>query len=303
MEIEINHYEVLGFKTTGVEEGLSKLSLDEITKAYRKKALLLHPDKRPNDKNAAVEFQQLKSSYEILKDEKARKLFDDLLRVKLEREQRQTQYDSKRRRMMFDLEERERASFSFSLMTPDLKVRREEERIAKLFMEEIERIRAKHREKSGGFGTPMTPLRSDLNGEDGNSEDLDSEKVLKVSWEGNQDDYSSEKLRNLFEEFGDVVDVVIRSTGSKRRRTKSALVVMENKDAAVSAMGSVCGDLSNPLLVLPLKKAAPTVSSSPFPPRYVEPEVPVASNLVGASYQAKEASILDKLRKAAEKQK
>ncbi|KAF5197044.1 Dnaj-like protein [Thalictrum thalictroides] len=298
MEIEINHYKILGFQTT--EEEGSKLTQIEISKAYRIKALELHPDKRPNDPNAVVEFQQLKSSYEILKDEKARKLFDDLLRVKSEQKQRQSQYDFKRRRMMSDLEERERASFATS-MTPDFKVKREEERIAKLFMEEIERIRAKHGRGSGGVGTPTTttPLRS----EEGKSEGLDGEKVLKVSWEGNEDDYSSQKLRDLFKEFGDVEDVVIRSTGSKRRRTKSALVVMANKDAAVSAMGSVCGDLSNPLLVLPLNKVAPTVSSSPFPPRYVEPEVPVASNLVGASYQAKEASILDKLRKAAEKQK
>ncbi|PIA37002.1 hypothetical protein AQUCO_03100032v1 [Aquilegia coerulea] len=41
MEIEINHYEVLGFKTTGVEEGSSKLSLDEITQAYRRRNFLL----------------------------------------------------------------------------------------------------------------------------------------------------------------------------------------------------------------------------------------------------------------------
>ncbi|KAF5206253.1 hypothetical protein FRX31_004159 [Thalictrum thalictroides] len=87
-----------------------------------------------------------------------------------------------------------------------------------------------------------------------------------------------------------VEDVVIRLTGSKRRRAKSALVVMANKDAAVSAMVS---DLLNPLLVLPLNKATPAVFSSPFPPR----DVPVASNLVGVSYEAKEASILDKLLK------
>ncbi|KAG5612805.1 hypothetical protein H5410_024086 [Solanum commersonii] len=45
-------------------------------KAYRKKALELHPDKRPDDPNAHENFRKLKTSYDILKDEKNRKLFD-----------------------------------------------------------------------------------------------------------------------------------------------------------------------------------------------------------------------------------
>ncbi|CAA3021600.1 dnaJ homolog subfamily C member 17-like [Olea europaea subsp. europaea] len=83
----------------------------EITKAYRLKALELHPDKRPDDPNAHDDFQKLTTSYAVLKDEKARKLFDDLLRVKREKFQRQSQQDSKHRKMMSDLGERERYAF------------------------------------------------------------------------------------------------------------------------------------------------------------------------------------------------
>ncbi|KAK4369826.1 hypothetical protein RND71_009301 [Anisodus tanguticus] len=79
------------------EEG-SKLSQNDISKAYRKKALELHPDKRPHDPNAHLNFQKLKTSYNILKDEKHRKLFDDLLRV-----QRQSQQDSKHKTMMSEI--------------------------------------------------------------------------------------------------------------------------------------------------------------------------------------------------------
>lgn len=39
----------------------------------------MHPDTRPNDPNAVAEFQSLLASYEILKDEKARKYFDNLM--------------------------------------------------------------------------------------------------------------------------------------------------------------------------------------------------------------------------------
>ncbi|KAL2521177.1 J domain-containing protein [Forsythia ovata] len=71
-----DHYAVLGLPSG--EEG-AKLSEKEITKAYRLKALELHPDKRPDDPNAHSNFQKLTTSYAILKDEIARKLFDDLL--------------------------------------------------------------------------------------------------------------------------------------------------------------------------------------------------------------------------------
>ncbi|KAF9621730.1 hypothetical protein IFM89_027584 [Coptis chinensis] len=301
MEIEIDHYEILGLPSG--EEG-SKLTLDEIKTAYKKKSLKIHPDKNLNNPNAATEFKTLSASYKILKDEAARKLYDDLLRVRRGKRQRQVQYERekqqreatygvKRRTMMNDLEERERASFA---VDPVGKAREEEERIARRFREEVERIRAMHAKKSGMAGRKRSEPEGEKRGGNGNN-GLDGEKVLKVSWEGNEDAYSAERLKELFKEFGEVEDVVIRS--NKKRRTRSALVVMANKDSAVFAMGSVCGDLKNPLLVMPLNKAAPVEGSSVFPPRHVEPEpyIPVANNLVGASYQAKEASILDKLMK------
>nr|XP_011465942.1 PREDICTED: dnaJ homolog subfamily C member 17-like [Fragaria vesca subsp. vesca] len=71
--LTLDHYEVLGLPTG--KEG-TKLSEKQITKAYKRKALQLHPDKRPNDPNANAEFQKLYSSYELLMDPKARKRFD-----------------------------------------------------------------------------------------------------------------------------------------------------------------------------------------------------------------------------------
>ncbi|KAM5587802.1 hypothetical protein ABKV19_006313 [Rosa sericea] len=77
-KVVVDHYRVLGLPSG--EEG-SKLNKKEITKAYRAKALQLHPDKRPNDPNAKVKFQKLNSSYEILMDPKARKQFDSSIRL------------------------------------------------------------------------------------------------------------------------------------------------------------------------------------------------------------------------------
>lgn len=54
------------------------------------------------------------------------------------------------------------------------------------------------------------------------------------------------------------------------------------------------GDLTNPLLVLPLQPASSPVI---FSAEKNESDGPKLSNLVGAGYQAFEDSILDKLKK------
>ncbi|MCL7025776.1 hypothetical protein MKW94_004418 [Papaver nudicaule] len=74
MEMEIDHYVVLGLPSG--ERG-AKLTDADIKKAYKTKALELHPDKRPDDPNANINFLKLTESYEILKDETQRKILDD----------------------------------------------------------------------------------------------------------------------------------------------------------------------------------------------------------------------------------
>ncbi|RDX94331.1 DnaJ-like subfamily C member 17 [Mucuna pruriens] len=276
MDAEIDHYAVLGLPSG--EEG-AKLTEKEITKAYKWKALELHPDKRPDDRNAAANFQQLRTSYDILRDDKARKLFDDLLRVKRDRHLRHSQRDGKRRKMVSDLERRERDA---SAPDPAVAEREEEARIARQLKEEIARIRAMHGKKEAPPPPPPTAKGSAGGG-------VDQEKVLKVSWEKVGEDYSADKLRELFSKFGEVEDVVIKGTKKKG----SALVVMANKQGAFAATGSVIGHLANPLLVLPLKPA--TVADSSSVPKSAE--TARMSNLVGAGYQAFEDSVLKKLQK------
>ncbi|KAJ7967126.1 DnaJ-like subfamily C member 17 [Quillaja saponaria] len=293
MDADTDHYHVLGLPSG--EEG-AKLTEKHISKAYKLKALELHPDKRPDDPDAHANFQKLKTSYEILKDEKARKLFDDLLRVKREQHRRQSERDVKRRKMVSDLEEKERAAFA---PDPYSKEREEEERIARQLKEEIARIRAMHTNKRA---PTMSDLKKESTGAGKESKGnggfgVDKEKVLKVSWEKVGEQYSAEKLRELFSKFGEVEDVLIKDHKSKKKG--SALVVMATKDGAVAATRNVCGYLSNPLLVLPLQPAVAADFADARNP--VEPDK--VDNLVGAGYKAFEDSVLKKLQKAAEKQK
>jgi curved DNA-binding protein len=65
-----DYYKILGVGKTA--------SADEIKKAYRKLARKHHPDVNPNDKTAESKFKELQEAYDVLKDEKKRKEYDEL---------------------------------------------------------------------------------------------------------------------------------------------------------------------------------------------------------------------------------
>jgi molecular chaperone DnaJ len=63
-----DYYEVLGIKKDA--------KADEIKKAYRRLARKYHPDVNPNDKTAEEKFKEVQEAYDVLSDEKKRKVFD-----------------------------------------------------------------------------------------------------------------------------------------------------------------------------------------------------------------------------------
>src|SRR5688500_7934778 len=81
---------------------------DQIAKAYKKAALKWHPDKNRDNPKAADIFQQVQKAYELLTDEKARAAYDNLVKARIAKRERDGAMDAKRKKMRDDLEMKEK---------------------------------------------------------------------------------------------------------------------------------------------------------------------------------------------------
>jgi molecular chaperone DnaJ len=70
---EVDYYKVLGVGETATPK--------EITKAYRKLARELHPDKNPGDAAAEERFKQVAAAYDVLGDADKRKEYDEVRKL------------------------------------------------------------------------------------------------------------------------------------------------------------------------------------------------------------------------------
>lgn len=213
-------------------------STNDIKKAYRKKALKLHPDKNPDNPNAASEFHKLSKILEILTDESARKAYDKVLKGRKEAALRHRELDSKRRKLKEDLEARERSSRNFN-----------NQRTAEgIFREEIERLM---REGSKLVEEEIALITKQIREEASQNVVVsDSTKYrVKIKWRAGKDDpnnggYNQQLLHKFLSKYGDINALIISP-----KKKGSALVEFNTKRGAEMAIELEKGIALNPLVL------------------------------------------------------
>eukprot|EP00750_Incisomonas_marina_P017096 INCI19848.1.p1 GENE.INCI19848.1~~INCI19848.1.p1 ORF type:complete len:345 (-),score=80.06 INCI19848.1:263-1297(-) len=101
-KVWVNHYEVMGVTAA--------VTARELVKAYRDLSLKLHPDKNPDDPDAASKFHAMKMSYEVLKDQSKKAEFDSQVKAKEIQFARDMAKSEKTRNMKKALEAAEKAA-------------------------------------------------------------------------------------------------------------------------------------------------------------------------------------------------
>jgi DnaJ homolog subfamily C member 17 len=319
---DVDPYAVLGL-APGV------LTDAEIQKAYRKKALVLHPDKRKDSERevAQREFDALQKAYDILLDPQARKALEDLAKARAATQARFDAQDAKRRKMREDLERRERAAERGKTEEEEARERLQAE-LTRLRRDFASRKRAYDGEvRPGGDGSvsgpgaaerrdenSASPAQTTRRGEDEKNKSASVVpehlyRTVKVSWRKDVSHYPVAKLRELFSRQGDVVEDVVIREGKKKKG--SALVVFAEVAAAKRAAANVNGDRENPLVTTraavpptgeeSAKNAASGSAGSPRAAR--SSPAPAAGSGGNVSNRDYESVVLDRMRRAQEKAK
>jgi len=214
----------------------------QIKKAYRVKALKCHPDKNPDNPNAANLFHQLSEALEVLSDIGARAAYDHLRKAKKLAQERIDKLDSKRKKVKLDLEAREKAAE---------KDDREKHYAKATMKQEIERLRD---EGSRILEEEQRKLREELKRE----QELAAQNLhnssfeparLKVKWKASKGDvenggYNESLLRKMFSKYGSINILLV----SSKKRGSAVVEFKRWKDAELASIAEV-GLPSNPLKI------------------------------------------------------
>ena len=221
----------------------------DIRRAFRKLALIKHPDKQPDNPRAAAEFDEIQKAYALLTDAEAKAALDGLLAARTAAAARDAERTDKRRRMAADLDARERAGVIRRSATADRPAADDPVAAARARLAaELERLRKKSESAAAAAAAaapppppPPPPLDDELN------------RTVKLSWALADGDYSAAELTAALAAVPATPrDIILRA--SKKRGTGSAVAVLASVADAVAAEAAPLSGVHGPLLVVPLRK-------------------------------------------------
>jgi DnaJ family protein C protein 17 len=200
-------FELLGLE---VPEEDGTVTERDVTKAYRKLALKWHPDKNPDNREAAqAMFMKIFVAYETLLDPEKRSLYVSKKRAASRNAKRHSQLDAKRKLMKEQLEKREKEA---ALRRQNEKERHnaetnfpQSEELKRRCRDEIEKLREewKQEERNKVRNTKEQLARAQ------NTRKTLLENCIKVSWlAAEKDVWTRDRFQKLLSHI-DGVDVVV----------------------------------------------------------------------------------------------
>ncbi|ORY02600.1 DnaJ-domain-containing protein [Basidiobolus meristosporus CBS 931.73] len=226
---EVDYYELLGvnYNSTG----------EEIKKAYRKKALKVHPDKNPDNPDAAHKFHELSVALDLLTDAQKKLEYDTKLKAKIANRKKHQALNARRRKFKEELEELENESKKQKQEEQEEKIRQQTE-LENLRTEDYRRRREREEKEL------LKKMEAEVQQASQPQQDILSANVsvddctLKVKWKKKVVQHDSDSLQRLFSKFGDVSNVISTKQGS-------ALIVFKS---IVSAHAAVTSQKTDPVL-------------------------------------------------------
>jgi DnaJ family protein C protein 17 len=199
----------------------------EITRAYRSAALVVHPDKNPDDPDAAAKFHDITEAHAILTSEELRGLFDAAWAAREARRATKEGYDSRRREMVEELERGERKKGAMDDEVVKERVLAEDGRRMRMDLEAKWRREREEREKLEKVAAVS-----------------ETSRALRVRWDVSVRGIDDVTLMDRFRHWGRVDGVTIRDGERKvrfgeekhRRVVRTGVVVFETIEEADKAV-------------------------------------------------------------------
>lgn len=265
-----------------------------IKKQYRKTSIRYHPDKNPDNKDAADRFIYLGWARDILLDAKLKGEYDRARTRRREKVLQDELLDGKRRKMKEDLEMRERKGkdFAQSLKRKRAEDMSEAERRAQEIhrlaedgrrrrQEAQERLTKKRKEEDEASFVDLEPEPEPQASRPGDTSEIDRTVKIRFSREGATLDWDKEKITSMFSKYGKIDSVVmgkdkkIRQSGEKHRKVTAMVFViyhrLDHAHSAVSdgkadypALDSVSWANGEPEIKSPMNANPPSAPSTPL---------------------------------------
>lgn len=265
-----------------------------IKKAYRKASIRYHPDKNPDDKDAADRFIYLGWARDILMDAKLKGEYDRARTRRREKILQDELLDGRRRKMKDDLERREKEGRDFVQgikrkraedMSEAEKKAQELQRLAedgkRRRKEAQERMERRRKEEDEASFIEVEKSPEPQAPKPGDSAEIDRTIKVRFQREGNMADWDKEQVAKMFSKYGKIDSVVmgkdkkIRPSGEKHRKVIAMVFLiytrLDHAHAAVldgksdyPSLESVAWANGEPDIRSPVNGNAPSAPSTPI---------------------------------------